>query len=562
MMEEQTIQETEALEEDVQEGAPSPVLSYHAMSVAEKVKYGLTVAIPTGIGLEVLGASATGLALAGLAGFAAAFFSEEIRAGIIDRLPAPRSAKRSRASKLSWWITGEIESPVGEEGEQEGKEEINTEPLSLADESEGELDELDALFVIQRAEDTGGIERLTVAQIVEHCEFNGYKIFIGRSLTKPGNPAILISFYKQHFRFMGASQRGKSSMVAAFLDIVTRTHDAKHVRLILLDKEDQTSHLFAHLPHVLSMRKADGQLVKLWGRTDDQVLEYLIHTVAIMQHRYTLPKSQVLELPIILVYIEEFLALKNELKSRIDKAKGKEAKDQAQSDYTTFVYCIEELAQRGLKARVQLLLCAQVEYADDDFKEALVNVGCGFSFCVRPTAASAAGFRNNVLLSQNAKDNKIGQAVVETPDCNDLVLAPEYDLEARLLAFERAYPDLHLESRETIGSLFTESPDFSHKPILSLVASPLGDSQELPTIDTNGPVKKPECTPETFQPRGDDLQLSEHQTELLLVHYRHCGNINKSLEQIRNDRGQGLGGRYYRHAAYLLEQHGLKKRRA
>ena len=63
----------------------------------------------------------------------------------------------------------------------------------------------------------GGVARLTIEQIVRNCEPNSYKIFIGRSLTKPGNKAVLINFYKQHFRFMGISQRGKSSMVAAFL---------------------------------------------------------------------------------------------------------------------------------------------------------------------------------------------------------------------------------------------------------------------------------------------------------------------------------------------------------
>ena len=91
------------------------------------------------------------------------------------------------------------------------------------------------------ADDTGGIERLTVDQIVANSAQNDFKIWIGRSLTLDGNPAMQINFYKQHIKFIGGSQKGKSSMVAAFLEIVTRTHDARHIQLILLDMERLTS---------------------------------------------------------------------------------------------------------------------------------------------------------------------------------------------------------------------------------------------------------------------------------------------------------------------------------
>jgi hypothetical protein len=81
-------------------------------------------------------------------------------------------------------------------------------------------------------------------------------------------------------------------------------------------------------------------------------------------------------------------------------------------------------------------MCAQVDYADEDFREALANVTNGMSFCVKPTAAQAAGFMNAELLAKNAQSKKVGQAVAETVSCNDLVLAPDYDLEARIAAFE------------------------------------------------------------------------------------------------------------------------------
>ncbi len=346
-------------------------------------------------------------------------------------------------------------------------------------------EEEDPLFTVPDASDTSGVKRITVEQIVAHVEPNSYRIFFGRSLTKENNPAVPLNIYKQHFRFMGASQRGKSSGAAAFIDIVTRTHDKQHVLLALLDKEDQTSKLFAHLPHVARVAdRASGTARKLHARTNEEVLECLMLIVMVMDARYELSKIDMLKQPILLVYLEEFLSLKNYFKSRAEKAKASRSKsekeEKAISDYQTLVYCIEEIAQRGLKARVQLLLCAQVEYADDDFKEALVNVACGMSFCVRPTAAAAAGFRNKALIRQNAENNKVGQCVVETPDCNDLVLAPDFPLEERLIALEKAeaQPVNLSEYRRTSGTPPVYSEINAEQPINEPVYSDVNSGVE------------------------------------------------------------------------------------
>jgi hypothetical protein len=318
---------------------------------------------------------------------------------------------------------------------KDSRETVEAEPGQEDDQEQAEA--VDPLFTQPQADDTGGIDRLTIDQIVANTEPNSFKIWVGRSLTKEGNPAIQIRFYKQHFRFIGASQRGKSSMVAAFLEIVTRTHDARHVQLILLDKENMTSNLFADCPHVFKMRTLAGEVVKLHATSNEQVLRYLIQTVCIMEKRYKIIEREGLaalkKLPIILIYIEEFLRLKAYFKTQVKTAKDKE---DAEANYATLMYCINQLAGLGLKLRMQLLLCAQVDYADDDFREATANIGCGFSFCVKRDAAMAAGFTNAELLTRNLKENKVGQAVVECPDCNDLVLAPEYDLEARLEAWQ------------------------------------------------------------------------------------------------------------------------------
>jgi hypothetical protein len=416
----------------------------HPVEVKMRLVYFGTGAVPSTLLLAYMSQGQFGAsgAIGVILGSAAAYFAPEIHKTIqpvlhtashllayLNRNNSGRA--RHRLMDTHWWMTGESRVQYAEDEDDQADELKEAEDTQAAD---------DPLFTIPQADDTGGIERLSIEQIVRRVVPNSYRIWCGRSLTREGNPAVQLNIYKQHFRFMGASQRGKSSMVAAFLEIVTRTHDRNHVHIVLLDKENQTSNLFAHLPHIARIQ-IGGQTFKLHARSDDEVLEYLTYVVLMMNDRYDLmarDMQALLDLPILLVYIEEFLSLKNTFKSRMEKARGADAKEKATGDYKTLVYCIEELAGRGLKARVQLLLSAQVEYADDDFKEAMASIGCGFSFCIRPTAAASAGFRNRALLKRNAEENKVGQAVVETLDCNDLVLAPEYNLEKLLLALEQA----------------------------------------------------------------------------------------------------------------------------
>ena len=138
-------------------------------------------------------------------------------------------------------------------------------------------------------------------------------------------------------------------------------------------------------------------------------------------------------------YLEEFIALKDFFKQKIEQTAGKD-KERSKQDYAQLVFCIKEIARRGLKVLVQFLMCAQVDYRDEDLQEALVNVTSGLCFCVRATTASAAGFMQTELLNRNAKENIPGQAVVEMPDCKDLILAPEYNLEKLLIAWEKLQP--------------------------------------------------------------------------------------------------------------------------
>jgi len=332
---------------------------------------------------------------------------------------------------------------IGYTGLPEVEEEEGEEEAPLRETGKGKIPpqetaplQGEALFVTPREpEEVSTVPRVRLKDIIEHTALNSYQICLGRSLTKPGNPLVWVSFFMQHLKLIGASQYGKSSMATAILYLITRTHTPGKVLIALLDMEYKTSRLFSDLPHLALYTRADGQDIALHAKTKEQVHAYLGYLVAVMEDRYTtMSEEEVERAPIILVYVEEFLALKNYYKKQMSAVVGKEAKEVAAQDYADLIYSISELARRGLKVKIQLLLCAQVDYADKDLQEALINVASGMAFCVRVTAALAAGFYRTDLLNRNARENKKGQAVVEMHECSDLVLAPECNLRERLLS--------------------------------------------------------------------------------------------------------------------------------
>jgi hypothetical protein len=348
------------------------------------------------------------------------------------------------------------------EAEAEAANDDTDDETTVITDPDSDVEE-DAAFTHQEAEtDTPGVQRLTMEQIVRNTQRNSYEVYIGRSMTRPGNPAIKINFYKRHLKLIGASQHGKSSEAAALLEAILRTHDPKHVQVSLLDLEHKTSRLFADAPHVLKLR-IDGEVVRFHARSYDEVLQHLGYLSSVIDHRYTLSDEELDQLPLILVYLEEFIDLKDYFKQRISAVSAAE-RDQAKQDYARLVYFIKKIAARGLKVLVQLLMCAQVDYRDEDLQAALINVTSGMSFCVRVSAAQAAGFYQTELLQRNAKEDKVGQAVVEMPDCKDLVLAPEYNLKARLAALSPAmqreplaFPGMRGEI-EQIAATGTDAP--------------------------------------------------------------------------------------------------------
>jgi FtsK/SpoIIIE family len=376
------------------------------------VLMGVGGAIPLFVPLELLGQGPAALILGVVGGVVTCVYHEEMAEFLRHRAPALQDTQG-----LKKWLL----SRPGEEAQPKTENPAAPDVFQVAATQERQ---------------SSGVQRLTIRQIVEHTQPNSFRIPFGRSLTQAGNPVVSMNFYKKHIKLIGASQKGKSSMAAALLKIITATHAPSHVLVALMDKEDRTSKLFAHLPHIAEVL-VDDKPVLLHARTDEQVLEYLGYIVTIVRQRYTLTEAEKAALPILLVYLEEFIALKDYFKMRVSLVPDAE-KEQARKDYAKLVYCIKEIARMGLKARVQLLMCAQVDYRDEDLQEALINVTAGMSFCVRASSAQAAGFMRADLLNRNARENVVGQAVVEMPECSDLVLAPECNLDHLMLRFEQA----------------------------------------------------------------------------------------------------------------------------
>lgn len=384
----------------------------------------------------------TGLVVGGIAAYVAARHGpqvyEQAREALLLAPPPSPASRRARET---------------EEGHQQEERRSRRSMLDRAgarfpreDEAPGEdeetrlvpdvAEEHDSPFVSMPASvEVPGVPRLTLEQIIAHTIPNSYEVYIGRSLTGARHPAVKISFYKRHMKLLGASQYGKSSMAAFLIDVITRTHDPRHVQVALLDLEDKTSRLFAHLPHVARVKK-DGESIRLYARSYEQVLLHLGYLCALVDYRYTLPEEELTRQPLIIVYLEEFLDLKDYFKQRVE-ACPREEREQARADYARLVFCLKKLARRSLKVLIQLLVCAHVDYRDDDLQEALINVTSGMAFCLRPSAAQAAGFYQSDLLARNARENRVGQAVVEMPDCKDLILAPQYDLAAHLSGLAR-----------------------------------------------------------------------------------------------------------------------------
>lgn len=528
-----------------------------AMSLTDRAKYVAATTAATGLGAAVMGFGEYSFLVAAAGGVAGFVFSDNMRNFIIDHAPAPRRA-RTRNARLNWWLTGQVDQ---KEQEQTSAPTIPDQAIPPQQEQESTNDDL---FSEEEAKQQLPFARLIMEEIIAHIPANSYRVYMGRSVLGQGNKARAVNILMQHLKLIGASQFGKSSMAACILEQIIRTHDLEHALIAILDLEDRTGRLFENDPHIVTFRMnkdpMSAQDIKMHARNKEQVLEYLGYIVQLMDYRYQHSEAEIEHMPLLVVYIEEFLALKDYYKMRITGAKNKEA---AQKDYNALIYAISELARRGLKARIQLLLCAQVDYRDEDLCEAMANITAGMSFCVKPSAAKAAGFTDEELLKRNYRDSIKGQAVSEFAGCKDLLLAPDYPLRQKLIELERrsgrsGRPDAFgtpgtpfvaraQEQNSQRSDDRNDQDDEQGRP----------ENEGIPANVRTFPTMAGTTLTERRDDRDDErpaYRFTEQEIPLLLAAYRASSNVDKACQALHKS-----APRYRAHAKEIIAAYNARQ---
>jgi len=372
--------------------------------------------------------------------------------------------------------------------------------------------------------------RPQVRDLVALVERNSFEVPIGESLIENGT--VIVSIEDVHVKIIGSSRKGKSCLAAAIIDMLTQTHDPHVLKVALLDLENKTSKIFAQLgEHIAVVPTSTGRVV-MHARNAKDSANYLHHIRNEMDRRYALPEHEQEMQPHILVYIEEFLSLKKH-------------RDLDKYDREILVDDLNELAIRGLKVLIHLMVCAQVDYADEDLQAFSNNFGLNMSFAVRPQAAMAAGFVCSDLLASNWRTKEPGQCVVEGTGCNDLVAAPDYDVKAKLKMLSNA-------SQPSIERPFRPDTAYVESQFLTRIDEALEDGEdtvELGELYASDFVLDPPVeTADTASIR----RLPKDKADQFDVAYRIIGNIDESLKFI------GVGTRYRAHARQIIAERDLK----
>lgn len=252
----------------------------------------------------------------------------------------------------------------------------------------------------------------TMDELYSAVKRNQLEIAMGRNL-KTGEIVVAPIIPSVHFKLIGGSGFGKSCLAAAMLDIATTCNSPDVLRIALLDLEYQTSRLFEHLPHVLEVPTGRGGRQPLHGKDADEVAKMLGWLRKELDRR----ADRRINRPLLLVYIEEMLALRYEVD---DKLKAQMLADLA------------ILALRARKYGIFFLACMQTDYSTPELREAQKQFRTRSGFAIDASAARAAGFMNNELVKQNFLAGKQGQYLLEKPGFSHLMLAPLYDVEAKL----------------------------------------------------------------------------------------------------------------------------------
>lgn len=301
----------------------------------------------------------------------------------------------------------------------------------------------------QAALPSPAIEQPTLQYVVSQLEENALQVCLGVSATT-GKPFVINLLDGVHYKFIGASGMGKSCLAAAILAQALKTNDPDTLQVALLDLEHKTSRLFEHAPHVAELN-IGRRIVPLVATDANEVATHLGLLHKELDRRAALSEQELQRERFLLIYVEEFLSLQYEV--------DEEAKARMLADFSI-------LAVRGRKYGMYLLACAQVDYADNDLRNAKAQFRVKGAFGVVPSAAASAGFMSKDLIKQNYLAQQPGQFVLETRGCNDIMLAPVYDVKARLARLNgpsyRQSGSVQTAERPYVSSFGTDSlPDLN-----------------------------------------------------------------------------------------------------
>jgi hypothetical protein len=280
-----------------------------------------------------------------------------------------------------------------------------------------------------------GMRQPTQRYLIEQLEENALQVCPGVR-TSDGQPVILSIPDAVHFKLIGSSGFGKSCLAAAILEQAIKLNSPDVLQIALLDLEHKTSRLFENAPNVATLQ-IGRRSVPMVATSADEVASHLGLLKKELDRRALLSEYDLQSEPLLLIYVEEMLSLQFEV---ADELIVQMLKD------------LSVLAVRARKYNMFLLACAQTDYSTPELKTAQKQFRSRIAFAIDTTAARAAGFMSTDLIKYSFSHSQRGDGmyVLETPGVASLMLAPVYDVRAKVLA---------LDSRSRgVQNVFTPEP--------------------------------------------------------------------------------------------------------
>lgn len=240
------------------------------------------------------------------------------------------------------------------------------------------------------------VEQPRLETIIEQLTDNALEVPFGLS-RETGQLVTSKLTQAVHLSSVGDSGGGKSRGAQGILTALAAKNDTAHLQLAFIDAESETTLPFQHLPQV-------GYLAED-PRDAAQVLAELVR----IKRQRDITK---VTLPFILLFVEEFLVLKQRIPSSMQT--------QALDDFT-------ELACTGRKRNLALYTIGQTGYSDKRIRDAQAQFQTLMGYPIHPRRAQSAGFLEYEKIKQLYQEKRHGQFVLEHKGDNAIILAPYVD---------------------------------------------------------------------------------------------------------------------------------------